>query len=71
MSEKSVFPETLSPEITSQSFPVSCFWSRSFVAPPEVKFDTFGSSETQGRKITIKICFCYSYQYIIEILSSK
>ena len=31
MSEKSVFPETLSPEMTSQSFPVSRFWSRGFV----------------------------------------
>ena len=32
MSEKSVYREALSPEITSQSFPVSCFWSRGFVA---------------------------------------
>ena len=31
MSEKSVFPETVSPEMTSQSFPVSRFWSRGFV----------------------------------------
>ena len=37
MSEKSAFCETLSPQMTSQSFPVSCFWSRGFV-PPEVKF---------------------------------
>ena len=32
MSEKSVFREAWSPEMTSQSFPVSCFWSRGFVS---------------------------------------
>ena len=31
MTEKSVFREAWSPELTSQSFPVPCFWSRSFV----------------------------------------
>ena len=31
MSEKSVFSKAWSPEMTSQSFPVSCFWSRGFV----------------------------------------
>ena len=31
MTEKSVFREAWSPELTSQSFPVSCFWSRGFV----------------------------------------
>ena len=31
MTEKSVFREALSPEMTSQSFPVSCFLSRGFV----------------------------------------
>ena len=30
-SEKSVFREAWSPELTSQSCPVSCFWSRGFV----------------------------------------
>ena len=30
-SEKSVSREARSPELTSQSFPVSCFWSRGFV----------------------------------------
>ena len=29
--EKSVFREAWSPELTSQSFPVACFWSRGFV----------------------------------------
>ena len=31
MTEKSFFRETWSPELTSQSFPVSCFWCRGFV----------------------------------------
>ena len=31
MTEKSVFREAWSPELTSQSFPVSCFWCRAFV----------------------------------------
>ena len=30
-SEKSVFREAWSPELTSQSFPVPCFWSHGFV----------------------------------------
>ena len=30
-SQKSVFREAWSPELMSQSFPVSCFWSRGFV----------------------------------------
>ena len=31
MTEKSVFREAWSPELTSQSFTVSCFWCRGFV----------------------------------------
>ena len=31
MTEKSVFREAWSPELTSQSFPVFCFWCRGFV----------------------------------------
>ena len=31
MTEKSVFHEAWSPELASQSFPVSCFWCRGFV----------------------------------------
>ena len=31
MTEKSVFREAWSPEMTSPSFPVSCFWSRGFL----------------------------------------
>ena len=31
MTEKSVFRQAWSPELTSQSFPVSCFWCRGFV----------------------------------------
>ena len=39
MSEKSVFREAWSPKMTSQSFPVSCFWSCGFCTLLEVKFD--------------------------------
>ena len=39
MQEKSVSPETSNPEMTSQSFPVTCH-SQS----PEVKFHVFGTS---------------------------
>ena len=31
MTEKSVFREAWNPELTSQSFPLSCFWCRGFV----------------------------------------
>ena len=31
MSEKSVFRKASTPEMTSQSLPVSCFWSRGMV----------------------------------------
>ena len=37
MTEKSVFREAWSPEMTSQLFPVSCFWSCGFV--PHQKFN--------------------------------
>ena len=46
MTEKSVFREGWSPEMTSQSFPVSCFWSRGFVQ--------FWCIKTRVRKIAIE-----------------
>ena len=49
MTEKSVFREAGSPEITSPSFPVSCF--------PEVKFDAFGTSKHGEGKSLSKIFF--------------
>ena len=52
ITEKYVFSETLSPEMTSQSFPVSCFLVSQFCTPQEVKFHVFITS--QGRKIAIK-----------------
>ena len=66
MSEKSVFPETLSPEMTPKSFTVS-----RFCTPPEVKFHVFSKSKHEEGKIAIETFFCYSYKYIVEILSSK
>ena len=37
------FCEAWSPEMTSQSFPVSCFLVSQFCTPLEVKFDAFGT----------------------------
>ena len=48
MSEESVFREAWSPEMMSQSSPVS--W---FCTLPEVKFDAFGTSK-HGREIVIE-----------------
>ena len=62
MAEKSVFREAWSPEVTSQSFPVS-----RFCTPPEVEFDSFGSSEHGEGKSLSKIFLCYTYPYIEEI----
>ena len=45
MTEKSVFREAWSPELASQSFPVSCFLVSRFCTPLEVKFDAFGTSK--------------------------
>ena len=65
MSEHSVFSEARSPEMTSQSFLVSCFWR--FCTPPEVKFEAFGKPKHGEGKSLSKIMFCYTYQYIGEI----
>ena len=55
MTEKSVFRKASSPEMTSQSFPVSRFWSRGFCTPPEMKFDAFGTSKYREGKNDIEI----------------
>ena len=68
MSEKTVFPEAWSPEMMSQSFPVSSFRSRGFV--PHRKWNLMLLAlyiKTLVRKIAIKYFFCYTYQYIGEI----
>ena len=55
MTEKSVFREAWSPELTSQSFPVSCFLVSRFCTPPEVKFDAFGTSKHgEGKSLSKK-----------------
>ena len=43
----------LSPEVTSQLFPVTCFWSRGFVPQRKWNF-TFWYIKTRGRKIAIE-----------------
>ena len=53
----SVFRETVSPEMTSQSFPVSCFRSRCFVPHPESEFQVFGTSKHGEEKSLSYICF--------------
>ena len=49
MTEKSVFWEAWSPEMMSQSFPVSCFWSHSFVSHQKWNF-TFLVHQNMGKK---------------------
>ena len=56
--------------MTSHLFPVSCFWSRGFV-PSGSEISRFWYIKTRGRKIAVEYIFCYTYQYIEEILSSK
>ena len=46
------FCEAWSPEMTSESFPVSCFFT-----PPEMKFDTFGTSKHREGKLLSKDLF--------------
>ena len=56
MSEKSVFREAWSAEMTSQSYPVSCFWSRGFV--PHWKWNfTFLVHQDTSKKNRYRIYF--------------
>ena len=57
MSEKSVFCEASSPEIMSQSFPVSCFWSRGFVPHRKWNF-TFLVCKYTGKEN------CYGFLFL-------
>ena len=41
-----------------------------FRTPAKVKFHVFGTSNT-GKEKRFRICFSYTYQYVVEILSSK
>ena len=67
MTKKSVFCEAWSPELTSQSFSVSCFLVSRFCTPPEVKFDAFDTSKhREGKSLSTKF-FCYTCQQIGEI----
>ena len=54
MTEKSVFREVSNPEMTSQSFPVSCVWSLGFLPLP-----VFGTSK-HGKKNRYRIFFWLS-----------
>ena len=70
MTEKSVFREAWSSELTSQSFPVSCF-GVAVLYPTGSEIWRFWHIKTRGRKIAIEKFFCYTYQHIGEIWSSK
>ena len=50
MTERSVFRGAWIPELTSQSFPVSCFWTK----PPGGEIWRFWHITTRGRKIAIE-----------------
>ena len=52
ITEKSVFHEAWSPEMTSQPFPVSCFWSHS-LNPTGSEIGPFRYIKTHGKKIAI------------------
>ena len=56
MTEKSVFREGWSPEMTSQSFPVSCLWSRVFL--PHRKWNlTHLVYQNMGKENRYRKCF--------------
>ena len=56
MTEKYVFREAWSPKLTSQSFPVSCFWCRGFV--PHRKWNLMLlAHQNTGKEIAIEKFF--------------
>ena len=68
MTEKSVFLEAWSPELTSQSFPVCCFWCRGFVPRRKWKVEAFGTSKHGGGKSLSKNFYAIlMHRYIMEI----
>ena len=69
MTEKSVFCEAWSPEMMSQSFPVSCFWSRGFV--PHRKWNlTLLVHQNKGKEnrywIFFLLCLSVHWGHLIE-----
>ena len=63
------FCEAWSPEMTSQSFPVSCFWSRSFV--PHWKWNlTLLVHWNMGKENHYRKIFCHTYHLIKQIKKS-
>ena len=65
-SKESVFREAWIPELTSESFPVSCFWSRGFVPHRKWNLMLLVHQNTGKENRNPKIFFCYTYQYIGE-----
>ena len=63
MTEKSGFREAWSPELTSQSFPVSCFWCRGFV--PHRKWNlTLLAHQNTGKEN------CYRKKFFATLIST-
>ena len=56
MTEKSVFREAWSSELTSQSFPVSCFWCRGFVPHRQWNLTLLAHQNT-GKENRYRKCF--------------
>ena len=62
--------ETVSPGMMSQPFPVSRYWSHSFV-PRRKRNLTLLVHQNTGKENRYQNIFCYSYQYVVEILLRK
>ena len=63
--EKSVLRETLSSEMTSQSFPVSCF-GLAVLYPIGSEISRFWYIKTRGRKIAIE-CYFLSISFFLYL----
>ena len=67
MTDKSVFGEPWSPELKSQSFPVSFFWCRGFVPHRKWNLTLLAHQNTGKENHYRKFFFCYTYQHIGEV----
>ena len=70
MTEKSVFRKLKVLKWRHNRSHSPVFWSRGFVPQRKWNF-TFLVLQNTGKEKCFRICFCYTYQYIVEILSSK
>ena len=66
MTEKSVFRKAFKSPEMMYNHPQSPVFGLM-----EVKFDAYGTSKQWKEKSLSKYLFCFSYRYIVEILSSE